>query len=461
VLAFGAGEWQLRLIPLASSLTALALFPVVASRLVGGAGFPIAVALFAVHVLQVRYGAEVKPYSTDVAVAVGLTALALRWRRRRRRGDAMALAIAGFGVVWLSIPAVLLLGGLGAGLGLTAWAEKDGKAARELVPVAAAWVLGSAGAVVAAFHSVAPAAGSSLREFWAAGFPPAGGSLLDLLTWLRHAWRDVFGLTLGYPLATGYAVLALVGAVTMVRRGCDALLLVGPVAVTLGSAIARQYPFHSRVVLFLAPALICLIASATEWARIRFARSPAQGAILVIAVCLPLIGTMRQLRSVSSSEEVRPVLAGVRAAWRPGDVLYVYYGAWQAVEFYGPRYGFTRADIRLGGCHRGDLGRYASEVEQFRGRSRLWVLLVHALSLERTELLDHLDQMGVRSDSVVGEHGTSRLGPPSAYLYNLAAPAEPAGPNPATEGEGAAFEPVDPMCGAITPQPTPGIDPYW
>jgi hypothetical protein len=398
-----------------------------------------------------------------VAVAVGLTALALRWRRRRRHGDAMALAIAGFGAVWLSIPAVLVLGGLGAGLGLTAWVEKDGKAARELVPVGVAWVLASAGAVVAVFHSVATAAGSSLREFWVAGFPPAGGSLLDLLTWLGHAWRDVFGLTLGYPLATGYAVLALVGAVTMVRRGRDALLLVAPVAVTLGSAIARQYPFHSRVVLFLAPALICLIASAAEWARTGFARSPALGAILVTAICMPPIGTMRQLRSVSSSEEVRPVLAGVRAAWRPGDVLYVYYAAWQAVEFYGPPYGFTRADIRLGGCHRGEIGRYAAEVERLRGRSRLWVLFVHASSLERAELLDHLDQMGVRSDSVVGEHGTPRLGPPSAYLYDLAGPAEPAGAKPAAEGEGAAVEPVDPTCGRgpTTPQPTPGIDPYW
>ncbi len=459
VLAFGAGEWQLRLIPLASSLVALALFPVVAARLVDGAGFPIAVALFAVNVPQVWHGAEVKPYSTDVAVAVGLTALALRWRRRRRHSDAVALAIGGFGAVWLSIPAVLVLGGLGAGLGLTAWAEKDDKAARELVPVAVAWVLGSA----AGLPSVSPATNSFLREFWVAEFPPAEGSLLGFLGWLGHAWRDVFGLTLGYPLSTGYAALALVGAVTLVRRRRDALLLLAPVAVTLGAAIAGQYPFHSRVVLFLAPALICLIASATEWARTRFARSPALGAILVTAVCLPAIGTMRQLRSVSSSEEVRPVLAGVRAAWRPGDVLYVYHAAWQAVEFYGPRFGFTRADVRLGGCHRGDIGRYAAELERLRGRSRVWVLFVHASSSERAELLDHLDQIGVRSDSVVGEHGTPRLGPPSAYLYDLAAPVEPAGANPAIEGEGGTGEPVDPTCGhgPTTPQPTPGIDPYW
>jgi hypothetical protein len=164
VLAFGAGEWQLRLIPLASSLAALAIFPVVAARLVDGAGFPIAVALFALNVPQVWHSAEVKPYTTDVAVAVGLTALALRWQRRRGRGDAVALAIAGLGAVWLSTPAVLLLAGLGAALGMTAWAEKNGQAARQLVPVAIGWALASAAAVAAAFHSVSPTASSSLRE---------------------------------------------------------------------------------------------------------------------------------------------------------------------------------------------------------------------------------------------------------------------------------------------------------
>jgi hypothetical protein len=273
----------------------------------------------------------------------------------------------------------------------------------------------------------------------------------------------VFSLSLGYPLSTAYAALALVGAVSLARRRRDAWLLLAPIAVTLGAAIARQYPFHSRVVLFLAPALICLIAGAIEWVRARVARSPAVGAILLTAACLPPLGTLRQLRSVSSAEEVRPVLAAVRAAWRPGDVLYVYHGAWQAAEFYGPRYGFTRSDIRLGGCHRSDVERYADELDRLRGRSRVWALFAHASSSERAALLDHLDRIGVREDSVIGEHGTPRMGPPSAYLYDLTASAEPAGANPAADGETLAAEPVDPACGhgPTTPQPTPGMDPYW
>jgi hypothetical protein len=202
--------------------------------------------------------------------------------------------------------------------------------------------------VAVALHSVSPATRTYVLDFWADGFPPAGGSLFDRALWLGHATREVFSLTLGYPLATACAAMAALGAVILIRRSHDALILVGPILATVGAAMAHQYPFHSRVVLFLAPALICFLAAAIESARAHVASKPALGAIIVAAACLPPLSTVRLLGPVFGREDVRPLLARVRGSWRQGDVLYVYYGAWQAAEFYGPRYGFTRRDVRAG-----------------------------------------------------------------------------------------------------------------
>lgn len=176
----GSGEWQLRLVPLAGALVALALFTLVAARVLDRVGRLAAVALFVVNVPQVWHAAEVTPYATDVATALALTLLAMRWQERGRRRDAVILALAGAAGVWLSLPAVPVLAGLGGALGVATWARRDGKAGT-LVPVALVWALRAAAPVAAAFHQVSPASHAYLRVFWAAGFPPAGAT--------PSAWR--------------------------------------------------------------------------------------------------------------------------------------------------------------------------------------------------------------------------------------------------------------------------------
>ena len=65
-------------------------------------------------------------------------------------------------------------------------------------------------------------------------------------------------------------------------------------------------------------------------------------------------------------EETKPVLTRIRMSWQPGDQLYVYYGAAQAMNFYGQDSGFVREDYRIGGCHRGDPRAYLGELDDFR-----------------------------------------------------------------------------------------------
>ena len=73
---FGESEMALRLVPLASGLLALALFPRLSRRFQPAWISVFATALFALSPTLVRYSAEFKPYSTDVAAAVALTLIA-------------------------------------------------------------------------------------------------------------------------------------------------------------------------------------------------------------------------------------------------------------------------------------------------------------------------------------------------------------------------------------------------
>jgi hypothetical protein len=472
VLALGTGDLQLRLVPLASSVGALAIFVWVAARTLRGPAFPAAVALLAVNVQQVHYAGQVKPYSTDVLVAVGLTALMLRWWIRRRPSDTLVLALAGLAAVWLSAPAVLVLGGLGAAAGLAAWSARDWSVVRDLWPAAVTWLVGSVTTVIIALRGMDPATSDYLQRYWrgSGGFPPDPASAFDTARWLAEAVRSLFGGALEYRWPHLYAVLAAVGALAIARRSrAAALMLVMPMAVTLGAALAHQYPISRRLVLFLAPAAICLIAAPTELVTSRLSRASIVGLITLAVACWPLLAHVQRLRSVLVIDEVRPLLADVRSAWRPGDLMYVHFPAHQAIQYYGPRYGFRREEVRVGGCHYRRPRQYRAELSVLRGRPRVWVLFAHALTqrrADRAKILDLLDQAGRRLYSVRGPlSGTpGTMDPPSAHLYDLSV-SDPAADGAATmEPNDSPDEPVDPLVclrGPQAPPPPSKLDPYW
>jgi hypothetical protein len=122
-------------------------------------------------------------------------------------------------------------------------------------------------------------------------------------------------------------------------------------------------------------------------------------------------------------EETKPALAHLEARRRPGDRIYVYYGAGPAILHYGPRYGLEAIAYSLGGCHRGDTRRYFEELDHFRGEPRVWVLVAHSLGQfrEGEDLVRYLDAIGLRMEGFrVPAHTLGFPYPPvELYLYDL------------------------------------------
>jgi hypothetical protein len=379
---------------------------------------------------MVAFGSMVKQYSADVCIAVLLWWLAYEVASRPVTATrARMIALIGSILVWFSQPGVLMLTALGASL-LWLAPVRAGRW-RYTVLIGACWIISALAATVAGFASMSRETREFLQRFWVGGFPPDSLSRELATLWPWDQVRLLFGsgegaqAGLAYPLPLVYALLTAIGLGILLRRNRKAAaLLIAPLIVTLGAAIARQYPFSDRLIAFLVPAFLLAIGAAIDGAYRVCARiSKPFGAAIAVGLLAPGVYPIAASPPPYRTEHVKPVLSYVQAQWQPSDSIYVYYGAAPAMTFYAARYGFGRGDYAVGGCHRGDSRRYLEELDTFRGRSRVWVLLTHALPYyrERDDILAYLDAIGARKDgTVVPSYAAGRNPRPvEVYLYDL------------------------------------------
>ena len=437
VVAFGSSEYALRLFPLLCSLASLPLFARVATRVLRPPAAVLAVALFALSPGIAIYAAEGKQYASDVLVTLALTELTLWWLAAPSARRGLALAAGGGIAVLFSQPAVFVLGGLGVALALGVAREER----RKLLGPMAFWATASVLTVVLARARMSSGLTEYMHWFWREGFLPWPVKSLEDALWPPRALAAVFGLGLGYPWPWAYLALATCGLVWLLRRARRvALLLAAPIALTLIAAVAQAYPFQLRLVLFLVPGFLLLVAEGAGLFAERAGRlaggvpGRALVGLVLLVVAAPIGLSLLWRPPVWHLDEVRPVFAELQQRREPGDAVYAYYPSWQAVRYYGPRYGLGLDAVDLGACHPKDLHDYLHELDRYRGR-RVWFLATFTAARlgERQAMLGYLEAIGVRRATIEGPP-TNRPGAISsrepvesrlrtaAYLYDLTDP---------------------------------------
>jgi hypothetical protein len=438
VTVFGPNEYALRLFPLLASLAALILFHRVAESVLTGFAVPIAVALFAAATPLIFYAAQVKQYSVDVFAAVFLLwlALDLDTAPNLTRSRILRTALFGAAVAWISDAAVLILGGLALFFAARAWNRRRSEdvAWRRVALVPALWGVSAVTAVAAELATTSAETRAYMQLVWARGMLPVNPlngvdalwPLISLTSLFGHAGRAA----LAYPMPLLYVSLSVVGfALLWQRRRDAALLLVLPIAVTVTASAARQYPFVNRLILFLIPGFLLVTAESIEWLRRRAARiNPLWSAAALIALTAPALYRTAAAPPVYRVQDIKPALAYLQTKRQDGDAVYVYYRSGPSVIFYGPRYGLGPDDYVSGGCHVREPRRFLEEIDQYRGRARLWVVAADLswMPSPADAIVDYLDATGTRLDSfVVRAHTANRWDTASAgvYLYDLSDPA--------------------------------------
>jgi hypothetical protein len=411
-------EWALRSVSLAAGLVTPVLGYALARRCLPPTAVPMAVILLALSPNLIVLSGDAKPYASDVAISLGLTLLAVEMLRRDFAPGAVArLALAGAAAVWLSTPAPLLLGGIGlAGL-VEAWRRRSWPMLRRLAVVGLAVGASLAAAyVVVLRHYLAQ--NQLIQDEYRGGFVPLPPRSLADILWLPTTfvgWFDDAGL--GLPALAGFVWLVGAGLALRDRR-LPALLLLAPFPVAVAASAAHAYPLYGRPIAFLIPGLLLLVAAGADGMRRATAASlPLVGPALVALLLFhPLVLAGHQLVSPPEREELAPVVRYLQDHRQEGDVVYVYYGAQFALRYYAPRLGVRGRDVVTGVAARTAWARYVEDLQQLRGRPRVWVLFAHVYARggvdEERLLLHHLDTMGARRDR------SQRTGA-SVYLYDL------------------------------------------
>jgi hypothetical protein len=434
VSVFGSSGYVLRFFPLITSLIALVVFWRIVARWLEGLPGLAALALFATAAPHVVFASQVKPYSFDVAVALLLLWLALDLRGLDlsvQKG--LRVGIAGGVLVWFSLPSVLVAFAIGVSLILFSLNDRQpvpGGRLRVLAMTVGLWL---ASALVSALVGLAGTTASTkeyLHRYWAVGFPPVPISRIAKTLWPWDQLEALLGkggaASLIYPVPKIYFALIVLGFVVLWSR--DRILtasLLAPIGLTLAAAFARQYPFSDRLILFLTPSFFVAIGESSEQIRQWVSRwSKPLGVLVSVLVTSSAVYPMAKTPPVYHFEDMKPVLAFMQERRRPNDSVYAYYGAAPEVSFYAGAFGLRDNAYAVGGCHRGDSRRYFEEIDIFRGRPRVWLLITHTLYREREDILHYLDTIGLRLDSfVMKSRFPDRSGSPAeVFLYDLSDP---------------------------------------
>jgi hypothetical protein len=412
VLALGGSEFVLRSVPLLSGCLALLAFYPLARRLLPARAVPVAVGLFAVLPGLIYYSAELKQYSTDVLVAVVLlwvgAAPLLRpgragWRRL------LATGLVGAAVVWLSHPAVFVLGGVGLFWAAAYLRRRDWAGMGRLVLTAGVWGLSFGGCYLVSLRYLGQ--NNYLHDYWKdhfLPFPPHG--LSDLAWPSRFFFRTFHDLicrnSVDMSFLPGVAILSfLAGCVGLWRRQRGTLLLaLAPLPFLLAAAALQKYPCSGRLVLFLAPSLVLIIAAGVEELRTAVG-SRCPGFTLVLLALLffgPVRHALGNVVEPEGKAELKPVLAQVRRHRQEGDWVYVHKNAWPAFVYYQDLHGFPQdervvhGDVpgRIDGRLDGVAAACLKELEPLRGHKRVWVIVSTVQPEVEDALVLALEQWG-------------------------------------------------------------------
>jgi hypothetical protein len=420
VVALGPSDDALRLVPLLAGLAALPVMLAVARRWLPPAGALLAIGLFALSFKHVHYSDELKQYSLDALVALLILWFAIRIEERPSRWLWGGYAVLGALAVWFSHPALFMLGGAGLVHAASALRARSGAALAGIVATGGVWLASLAACYVLVLR--VPGNGEMMRTFWARAFMPLPPRSPEDLRWFVDTFFDALLSPGGFAVPGLVGIPLVLGGGVLLRTDWRRFwLLVGPALLALLASGLKRYPFEGRLLLFLVPAALLLIAAGTGalYRALRAGQGRAIAALVpLLVVALPIMTAGQDLLRPRMREETVPLFRYLAGHRRPGDLIYVYDSARLAARYYGPRYGLREGDYIQGSESRDDWTRYLDDLQRLRGHKRVWVLLSHVCTWQGVDegriILGYLSRVGTCVDELE-EPGAA------LYLYDLSA----------------------------------------
>jgi 4-amino-4-deoxy-L-arabinose transferase-like glycosyltransferase len=446
VMSFGNNEYVLRLVSIFSGIASLVAFRWLALKWLNKTGAAIAMILFALSPSLCKFSAQVKPYESDVAVALLLTVFATCVIPKAIKPvTAIVWGALGAVAVWFTFPSVLVLGGHGLTAAMTALWRKDRKSLSLLAIPIGMWL-----ASFAAYYKIfltSSANNNFLNHYWHEDFIP--WSIRDCPSWFYDKLVETIRYCFGSAeiLVGVVAVCAAVGLLYMLkRRRTELLIATTPIVMALFAALAHKYPFATRLIAFVFPALIILVAAGIESISQNLGRHRLVTATCLTALIVPFM--MYWIRPVKQ-EDMRSLVRYIQQHEKPTDSIYVYHTSVPSFQYYAELFELPQDNVILGVRHprfqqynehrtpdpptgiaslgawlsgenvRGKRNwnyRFKNDILGLAKRDRVWVVFAHVVDhriySRESVALYYLDQIGSNVRTVPGHNAW-------VYLYDM------------------------------------------
>lgn len=416
---FGLSELGLRFLPLITGIGALFLFYKVAKKTISEQSLTIALVLFAVGDHLIYFASEVKQYSSDVFIALLIIWLAiLVFDKKFEIKYTMLFGFVSALCLWFSHPALFVFCASLIVIYIYALRRPQWSTLPSLL---IATMLGLASFLANYLVTLSSLCKhEQLLTAWQSSFMPLPPTSLSDIKWFAYVFLRTFKFPVGlsiYELLL--AVLAFLwGCIMMFRyKKKIVLLLILPILLALIASGLHRYPFEGRLLLFLTPFMILVIAQGISDIRnkIRHQSNFLGIALVVILLIHPVLLAGYHLIKPRAPEELRTVLEYVDENLHDGDVIYVYYASLNAFRYYHDRYGFPIEYVE-GIESRSEWTNYYQDLQRLRGNKRVWLVFSHVATHcgvdEERLFVSYLDLLGTQLDAFKA--------PGSAgYLYNM------------------------------------------
>ena len=409
----GNNEYALRLFPLICGIVSLIAFYKLGKWAVSAIALPIALILFACLKYTLYYATEVKQYSSDVMISLLLCLLLIPLREQMLNIKRILLiGICGAVAIWFSHPVIFVLLGIeSANLILTSAHQRKAILINRL-PAYCIWLI-SFGFLY--FLTIARVMqNNSLQNAWGDEYPK---TVFDVI-WLLDSFGRFFYRPLGFAaIFDGIAILAFViGCVFFIKKKSSKfIILMSPVLATLAASYLHKYPFRGRLILFLAPFFILVIAQGIAVLLTNFNHSKHHKYFAisgVILACLLIVPSFVRAGSFvfypETKHEIRSVIEYIKAHQKLEDGIYIGDGGpADQFEYYAGKYGYSQSDYARG--YLSDLlnaekfseegwREFQRQSSQLQNKQRVWFVFPGLNEKKEPLVKPHLDRIGQKVD---------------------------------------------------------------
>lgn len=382
VQLLGNSDIILRIFPFICGIFSLYLFYKVASYNLDGIALLIAQGLFSIIDPLIYYSTELKQYSCDIAVTLLLLLITFSLVKRKSLLAYFQLGLVGAISIWFSFTSVFVLSGIGLSLGILCLKNKNWKDIGKILFISSIW---SASFIFYYIVSLKYSSDSAyLVKVWHHYFLPVWPFNMKTIEWyiqyLSYTFKNPGGL-----FYDGLATLTFVVGIFVFwkKQKSNLAIIISPIVMVIVASIFHKYPFGERLILFIVPMFIILIAEGiVEFLKGKYFNSSLCGLLILILIFInPLFYSIYYLKHPRTVEEIKPIMEFLQQNTKKDDIIFLYRGTVPAFNYYAPYYGLVNANcISSGNFNNGIKPNWfitKEMLDSYKGMKRFWVVISH------------------------------------------------------------------------------------